>query len=235
MSDPVTGHRVWRVFDWQDAVLGSLFRDVIYSGPVFLIAPPEVAALHEKGGVHAYTLRADAIEEFRGKAKWPTANRGTYYFVFGEDNRLPPHNLVIGSIELSGAMFEHQKGFRAERGTIQSLQVHPAWPQTFLDRLAQRYACEVTYWDAGEVEPPPQKEVSGEWLSGRSVAPAPTVTYANWDPAPHSDLLTLPNADNALVQPAPSKDMVVYQNEQKAARARQRQILRDHGMTKRKK
>jgi hypothetical protein len=165
---PFIGYRAWRIFDWQEAVLGAAFLDYRWAGPRLSVPVAELPALPTGGGFHAFTAMLLAAEYAR---QWLTPRHpsSTYFtHTLGFPNSFEPQGgslgsrepvtWVLGVVQGFGTVAEYDNGWRASDVMVSTLHISPSWDVPFRLRLADRYQCDVTTDADVLLAPPPVPE-----------------------------------------------------------------------------
>jgi hypothetical protein len=157
---PFTGYRAWRVFDWQEAVLGAAFLDYRWVGPRLSVPIGELPALPTGGGFHAYRTPEAATAYARA---WlaPKASSWLYVGAFPEPQGgslswREPVTWVLGMVQGFGTVAEYDNGWRASDVMVSTLHISPSWDEPFRLRLADRYQCDVAMDADVLLAPPPE-------------------------------------------------------------------------------
>ncbi len=144
-----TGHRVWRIADWERGLLGAAAQHYTWDAPVLSVPTGQVAELPTGGGFHAFRTPELAVgylgiiaDYYRGVG----ANSWRAYGQFSLDYANNPHAWVVGRVDLYGTVIEYEEGFRASHAIVRELAIAPVWDDAFAGKLADRYQCPVGRW-----------------------------------------------------------------------------------------
>lgn len=163
----------WRMWNLTGDQLTSVSHATKWDGPV--LVAHDVPQQHNNVGIWCYKRRKTCI----------------YGMGRGYD--------VLGSIALSGGIVEQERGYRAQRATIRSLEVlEPKATDEALDQLGERYQCSVTRsvlkgWNKPGGIAAMHNAFSKIWASQYTTWPT-SITWVGEAVEPKNDWIILPGS-----------------------------------------